>query len=64
MKFLTVLVFLFLVVPGSGQLRWDGLPLSTRLEFATLALFTIAVLNRDIRRNVRKWLSTKAWRSA
>ena len=63
-KFLTVLVFLFLVVPGSGQLRWDGLPLSTRLEFATLALFTIAVLNRDIRRNVRKWLSTKAWRSA
>ena len=64
MKSLAVLVFIFLVVPGSGQLAWDGLPFSTRLEFASLVVFVVAILNREIRQKVRAWLKTKVWRSA
>ena len=64
MKSLAALLFLFLVVPGSGQLAWDGLPFSTRLEFATLVLFVVVVLNRETRTTVRTWLASKVWRSA
>lgn len=64
LKSLAALVFVFLVIPGSGQLAWDGLPLSTRIEFATLVLFIIAVLDKNIRGTIRGWLGDKSWRSA
>ena len=44
MKSLALLVFLFLVVPGSGQLVWDGLPLSTRAELAPVIVKSILLL--------------------
>jgi len=49
MKSLALLVFLFLAVPGSGQLAWDGIPFSTRIEFATLVLFLLVIFNRSSR---------------
>jgi hypothetical protein len=64
MKSLAFLVFLFLVVPGSGQLVWDGLPLSTRAELATLLVVVLAVFNRDIRRKVRDWFAGSRLRGA
>jgi len=64
MKSLAFLVFLFLVVPGSGQLVWDGLPLSTRAEAATLLVVVLAVFNRDIRPKVRDGLAGSRLRGA
>jgi hypothetical protein len=64
MKSLAFLIFIFLVVPGSGQLAWDGLPFSTRLEFATLVIFVVALLSPEIRQKVRDWLQNKVWRLA
>jgi hypothetical protein len=64
MKSLTLLVLLFLLVPGSGQLIWDGLPLSTRTEFATLVVVSIAVTNRDVRAQIRRRLNTSKWSGA
>jgi len=62
MKSLAFLVFLFLAVPGSGQLAWDGIPFSTRIEFATLVLFLLAIFNRTIRDWVRTHLARLTWR--
>ena len=64
MKSLAVIVFLYLVVPGSGQLAWDGLPFSTRLEFASLVVVVLAVFNRGVRAAARGWLDQQVWRSA
>jgi len=64
MKSLAFLVFLFLAVPGSGQLAWDGIPFSTRIEFATLVLFLLAIFNRTIRDWVRTHLARLTWRGA
>ena len=61
MKSLAALLFLFLVVPGSGQLAWDGLPFSTRLEFATLVLFVVVFASRKSRVHLRLWLSSHRW---
>jgi len=63
-KSLALAVFLFLVVPGSGQLVWDGLPLSTRMEFATLVLFLVVIASRDIRERVASRLARTPWRGA
>lgn len=49
MKTLALLIFVFLVVPGSGQLAWDGIPFSTRIEFATLLLFLVALVGKESR---------------
>ena len=62
MKSLALLVFLFLVVPGSGQLVWDGLPLSTRSEVAGLAILALAITNQKIRAAVRERLTRAKWR--
>ena len=62
MKSLAFLVFLFLVVPGSGQLVWDGLPLSTRAEFAALAVLVLALLNKRMRASVGEFLGQRKWR--
>jgi len=64
MKSLAILVFLFFAVPGSGQLAWDGIPFSTRIEFATLVLFLLAIFNRTIRDWVRTHLARLSWRGA
>ena len=62
MKSLALLIFLFLVVPGSGQLVWDGLPLSTRAEFATLLVLSLAITNQRIRDAVRARIGHAKWR--
>ena len=62
MKSLALLFFLFLVVPGSGQLVWDGLPLSTRAEVSALMILTIAITNQRICNAVRERISRTRWR--
>lgn len=52
LKSLAFLVLGFLVVPGSGFLVWDGLPLSGRVEFASLALFVVVFLSRETRKEL------------
>ena len=64
MKSLAVLVFVFLVMPGSGRLVWDGLPLSTRAEFAALAVLVLALLNKRMRASVGEFLGQRKWRGA
>ena len=61
-KSLALLFFLFLVVPGSGQLVWDGLPLSTRAEVAALMTLTLAITNQRICNAVRERISRTRWR--
>jgi len=56
MRRLALLVFLLLVVPGSGRLVFDGLPLSTRAEFAALVLCIIVFFSRNLREGVRRLL--------
>lgn len=64
MKRLAIAVFVVLAAPGSGQLAWDGIPFSTRLEIATLLLLLLAITNRATRESVRKALARRAWRGA
>jgi len=44
-----VLCFVFLAVPGSGFLRFDGIPFSSKTEFAVLAVFIIGALLPAVR---------------
>ena len=64
MKRLALTVFVVLAVPGSGQLAWDGIPFSTRLEAATLLLLILVVTNRATRESVRRALARRTWRGA
>ena len=61
MKSLIFLIFLYLLIPGSGRLVWDGLPLSTRTEFASLIVVVIALFSRAIRDFLRQRLATQRW---
>ena len=61
MKSLAFVVFLFLVVPGSGRLVFDGLPLSTRAEFAALVLCAVLFFSREFRRGMRELLERFRW---
>ena len=61
MKSLAFLFFLLLTVPGSGQLIWDGIPLNTRAEVATLALIVIVTFSREFRHRMRLWLDSFRW---
>ncbi|MFM8643800.1 MAG: hypothetical protein ACKODN_00800, partial [Actinomycetota bacterium] len=54
MKRLALLILFFLVVPGSGRLVWDGLPLSTRAEFAALVLCVVIFFSQELRNGVRR----------
>ena len=61
MKSLAILVFLYLVMPGSGQLVWDGLPLSTRAEVAALIIFVVVFLSREMRRTLAEIVGRPNW---
>lgn len=61
MKALAFLVFSFLVVPGSGFLVWDGLPLSGRIEFASLLLFVLVFFTREARSCLANSLRQRTW---
>jgi hypothetical protein len=61
MKSLTILVFVFLVMPGSGRLVWDGLPLSTRAEFAALVLFVVVFFSQRVRETLGEMLRGVRW---
>lgn len=63
MKFLAFLVFLFLAMPGSGQLAWDGIPFSTRVEFGTLTIFCLVALSRALRQKARTLIQGTPWQS-
>jgi hypothetical protein len=63
-KSLAALLLLFLAAPGSGQLAWDGLPMSTRLELATLILFVIFFASHQLRSRLKDALENKRWRGA
>lgn len=52
MKLVFFLTVLYLLVPGSGQLVWDGVPFSTRAEFAGLILLIVAWSSKKTRRNL------------
>lgn len=63
-KSLILAVFIYFLVPGSGQLLWDGMPLSTRAEFVTLIIIALAVSNRKIRSSINNFLGNLKWRGA
>ncbi|MEY3978502.1 MAG: hypothetical protein RLZZ284_1358 [Actinomycetota bacterium] len=62
MKMFLFVVMLYLLVPGSGQLRWNGIPMSSRLEFATLALYVLVLAQRVTRRYLRTKWEGFSWR--
>jgi hypothetical protein len=62
MKTLLFVVLLYLLVPGSGQLRWNGIPMSSRLEFATLVLFVLVLMQRTTRQYLRTKWDKFSWR--
>lgn len=62
MKSFGFFIFVFLAIPGSGQLVWDGLPFSTRAEFMGLALFVVVMFSRDIREGLHRLLKGFRWR--
>ena len=57
MRSLALLLFLYFAVPGSGQLVWDGLPFSTRTEFASLIVLVVLFLSSEFRRAFADTLS-------
>jgi len=64
MKSLAFLVAVFLLMPGSGQLMLDGLPLSTRAEFSALIVLVLAITNQEMRSDIRTLLERQKWRGA
>lgn len=58
---MALLVFVYLIVPGSGRLVWDGLPLSTRSEFAALVLWTVVFLSGETRKHLREVIARTRW---
>jgi len=64
MKSLAVVLVIFFVVPGSGQLVWDGLPFSTRAELATLLVLTLTIASSRARDSIRKMIGRARWRGA
>lgn len=61
LKTLAVTIFLFLATPGSGIAIWDGLPFSTRTEFASLLVFVMAFGSRGARDVLRTRLARMEW---
>jgi hypothetical protein len=61
MKSLAFLFLLLLIVPGSGQLIWDGIPFNTRAEVGTIALTVVAIFSREFRQRARAWLNSFRW---
>ena len=50
-----LLWFLFLAAPGSGFLRFDGIPFSSKLEFAVLGFSVTAICIPTLRTAINKW---------
>ena len=55
-----VLWFVFLAVPGSGLLRFDGLPFSSKIEFSVFVISLIALFSSKFRHRCQILLS---WRN-
>lgn len=62
MKSFGFFIFVFLAIPGSGQLVWDGLPFSTQAEFMSLALFVVVMFSRVFREVLYTLLKGFRWR--
>jgi hypothetical protein len=61
-----ILWFTLLAIPGSGFLRFDGLPFSSKSEFAVIAVTCCVLFSSEIRNRFRSMLSsnhgqTKRW---
>ena len=61
-----ILWFTLLAIPGSGFLRFDGLPFSSKSEFAVIAISCCVLFSNEIRNRFRIALSsnhgqTKRW---
>jgi len=54
--------FALLAAPGSGFLRMNGLPFSSKTEFAIVAVSIILLANPSFRSRLRNFLSQKNWR--
>jgi len=50
--------FVFLAIPGSGFLRFDGIHFSSKLEFFAVANSTIALLSPGFREKTRHLLAS------
>lgn len=55
-----ILWFALLAIPGSGFLRFDGLPFSSKSEFAVLAISVTALFSGEFRKRFQILLSTKS----
>jgi len=51
-----ILWFVFLAVPGSGFLRFDGIPFSSKTEFAVLAVSVVGTLLPAVRLTIRNFV--------
>ena len=51
-----ILWFVFLAVPGSGFLRFDGIPFSSKTEFAILAVSVVGTLLPAVRLTIRNFV--------
>ena len=51
-----ILWFIFLAVPGSGFLRFDGIPFSSKTEFAVLAVSVVGALLPAVRLTLKKFV--------
>ena len=55
-----ILWFVLLAIPGSGFLKFDGLPFSSKTEFVVITVFVLALFNRKLRSQVSKFLNKKS----
>lgn len=53
----SILAFLVVILPGSGRLHFNGLPLLSVLEVGGVLLLTTCILNREIKRVIQKYFS-------
>ena len=61
-----ILWFTLLAIPGSGFLRFDGLPFSSKIEFTVIAISCLVLFSNELRNRFRIALSsnhgqTKRW---
>lgn len=54
---------MFLVVPGSGLLRFNGLPLSSKIEFTVFAISLVALFSGKSRGRCKALLSWRKGKS-
>ncbi len=54
-----ILCFVFLAVPGSGFLKFDGIPFSSKTEFVVLAVFIIGALLPAVRLALKNFVQAR-----